>query len=278
MALLEDVKKSLQSGFQLPQFGQSEQVRQLQRAATGRLAAETGPTTVSLAEQVAASAAEQQRQEDVLAGKVQAEQLTMQEKAQQEQFRQQNVELDEKALNARLDLQNKTSNLLQDYSQRSGEIEMRQESAKTQYLTTLMRLSNDDYLDRLETEAAASRLQDQSAFEWELAQSIFDEEVSLLKSDLAFRSALAADDRIFKEYLNEMELSTALELSSLEILSSETLSKYEAYGQGASAAVRVGGEIIGQALSDESEPGGGGTKTGFGGPSTRPGSRMTYGG
>lgn len=277
MALLEDVKKSLQSGFQLPQFGQSEQIRQLQRATSGRLAGETGPAAVSLAEQVAASAAEQQRQEDVLAGKIQAEQLTMQEKAQQEQFRQQNIELDEKALNARLDLQNKTSNLLQDYSQRSGEIEMRQESAKTQYLATLMRLSNDDYLDKLETEAAASRLQEQAAFEWELSQSIFDEEINLLKSDLAFRSAMAGDDRAFKEYLAEMELSTALELSSLEILSSETLSKYEAYGQGVSAAIRGGVEAYGS-LPSESEPGGGGTKTGFGGTSTRPGSRMTYGG
>lgn len=276
MALLDEVRKSLQSGFELPQFGQSEQIRKLQQAATGVRTTEAGPGKVAFAEQIAATAAEQQRQEDVLAGKVQAEQLTMQERAQQEQFRQQNIELDEKFLNARIDLQNKTSNLLQDYSQRTGEIEMRQESAKTQYLTTLMRLSNDDYLDKLETEAASSRLQEQSAFEWELAQSVFNEEIGLLQSDLAFRSALAADDRTFKEYLNEMELSTALELSSLEILSSETLSKYKAYGQGASGIIRGGLQAY-SSLSEESD-GGSQTKEGFGEATTRPGSRMTYGG
>jgi hypothetical protein len=277
MALLDDVKKSLQSGFKLPQFGQSEQLREMQRATSGKLAAETGPGAASLAEQVAATAAEQQRQEDVLQGKIQAEQLSMQERQQQEEARQKSKQLDEQVLNAKQDMQNKVSNILQEYTQRSGEIDMREESAKTQFALTMMRLSNDDYLDQLEVEGARSRLQEEASFQWELTQSIFEEEIDILKNDLSFRSAMAGDDRAFKEYLAEMELSTALELSSLEILSSETLSKYEAYGEGVSAAIRGGIEAY-SGLSSESEPSGGGTKTGFGGTSTRPGSRMTYGG
>lgn len=245
MALIDDIKKSLQSGFQLPQFGQSEQVRQLQRAASGKLARETGAGPVFLAEQVAATAAEQQRQEDVLAGKVQAEQLTMQEKAQQEQFRQQNIELDEKLLNARLDMQNKVSNLLQEYSQRTGELDLRQESAKTQYLTAMMRLSNDDYLERLETEAAASRLQEQSAFEWELSQSIFDEEISLLKNDLAFRSAMAADARTFKEYLAEIDITQAIELAVSDAKARESAAQWQAAGQAVSGLARAGVAMAG---------------------------------
>lgn len=245
MALIDDIKKSLQSGFQLPQFGQSEQVRQLQRAASGKLAKETGPGPVFLAEQVAATAAEQQRQEDVMAGKVQAEQLTMQEKAQQEQFRQQNIELDDKLLNAKLDMQNKASSLLQEYTQRTGELEMRQESAKTQYMTALMRLSNDDYLERLETEAAVSRLQEQSAFEWELAQSVFNEEISLLKNDLGFRSAMAADARTFKEYLAEIDINQAIELAVSDAKAKESAAQWQAAGQAISSVIRGGTTLAG---------------------------------
>jgi hypothetical protein len=243
MALMDDVKKSLQSGFQLPQFGQSQQLERLQRASTGRLVKDTGPQMVSLAEQVAASAAEQQRKEDVLAGQVAAEELTMQEKAQQEQFRQQNKELDERVLNARQDMQNKVDNILQEYTQRSGEIAMREDSAKTQYALAMMRLSNDDYLDNLETQAASSRLQDAAAFEWELTQSIFRDEINLLKNDLSFRSAIAADERTFKEYLAEMSAEQALILAEQELETASTVAAYEAAGEMVTGAARAGAEI-----------------------------------
>jgi len=280
MALLDDVKKSLQSGFQLPQFGQSERLREMQRATSGKLAGETGPAAASLAEQVAATAAEQQRQEDVLQGKIQAEQLSMQERQQQEETRQKSRQLDEQMLNAKQDMQNKVSNILQDYTQRGGELDLREESARTQYAIAMMRLSNDDYLDQLEVEASRSRLQEEASFSWELTQSVFEDELSILKNDLSFRSAINADERTFKEYIAEMQLETALELSDIELASFETLSKYEAYGEGASALIRAGGQLAAQSLGEEEEEtggGGGGTKTGFG-TSTRPGNRMTFGG
>lgn len=240
MALLDDVKKSLQSGFQLPQFGESARIKELQQAATGRLVRETGPQTVSLAEQVAASAAKQQQQEDVLAGKVQAEELSQAEEAQWEDFRQKNKQIDEQILNSRQNMQNKVDNILQEYSQRTGELVFKQESAKTQYALALMRLSNEDYLDKLETEAAASRLHEAASFEWEMTRSIFKDELDLLRNDLEFRSALASDERTFKEYLAEMDADTAIQLAAAEMEAESTLQKYEAWGNLASGATRAG--------------------------------------
>lgn len=251
MALMDDVKKSLQSGFQLPQFGQSQQLERLQRASTGRLVKDTGPQMVSLAEQVAASAAEQQRKEDVLAGQVQAEQLSQEEEAQWEEFRQKNKQIDEQILNARQDMQNKVDNILQEYSQRTGELVMKQESAKTQYALTLMRLSNDDYLDKLETEAAASRLHESTSFEWELTRSIFEDELDLLRNDLSFRASIAADERAFKEYLTEMSEETAIQLAMEELEAEQTLQQYEALGQLASGAARTG-KLAYDGLSEDS--------------------------
>lgn len=249
MALMDDIKKSLQSGFKLPQFGQSQRLEELQRASTGRLARETGPKTTYLAEQVAATAAEQQRKEDVLAGQVAAEELTMAEKEQQERFRQQNKLIDERVLNARQDMQNKVSNILQEYAERTGEIQMREDSAKTQFALGMMRMSNDDYLDRLETEGAAARLNETAAFEWELTQSIFKDELDLLRNDLAFQAAMNADEREFKEYMAEMDLMTALELAQDEAAALQTLAKYEAIGDITTGVVRAG-KGIAENMSD----------------------------
>lgn len=280
MALMDDIKKSLQSGFQLPQFGQSERIREMQRATSGKLAGETGPSATSLAEQVAASAAEQQRQEDMLQGKLQAEQLTMEQQQQEEEARQKSVQLDEQLINARQDMQNKAQNILQDYTQRAGEIDMREDSARTQYALALMRLSNDDYLDQLEIEGARSRLQDEANFEWTLTQSIFTAEIDLLKNDLEFRSAIAAEDRAFKEYMAEWTLEQAMELALTDIDAAQRMAQLEAYGQLTTGTVRAGALGVESYLSDETttEAGGGGTQTGLGESSTRPGSRMTYGG
>lgn len=253
MALMDDIKKSLQSGFKLPQFGQSQRLEELQRASTGRLARDTGPKTTYLAEQVAATAAEQQRKEDVLAGQVAAEELTMAEKEQQEQFRQQNKLLDERVLNARQDMQNKVSNILQEYSQRTGEIQMREDSAKTQFALGMMRLSNDDYLDRLETEGAAARLNDSAAFEWELTQSIFKDELDLLRNDLAFQASMNADERAFKEYLAEMDWETAIQLAEAELESEQTLQRYEAIGDVVSGVTRVGTRMATSSLDGTTE-------------------------
>jgi len=239
MALMDDIKKSLTSGFQLPQFGQSEQLRRMQRATSGKIAADEGPEAVSLAEQVAATAAKQQQEEDVLAGKVQAEQLAMEEKAQQEAARQKGAELDEKRLNMQQDLQNKVSNILQEYSQRVGEIDMREDSAKTQYVTTLMRLSNEDYIDQLEVEGARSRLQDQASFEWELTQSIFEDELDLLKNDLEFRSSIAAENREWKEYMAEWTLDQAMELALTDLDAAERLANVQAAGEAISGIARA---------------------------------------
>lgn len=256
MALLDDVKKSLQSGFKLPQFGQSEQLREMQRATSGKLAAETGPSAASLAEQVAATAAEQQRQEDVLQGKIQAEQLSMQERAQQEEARQKSKQLDEQVLNAKQDMQNKVSNILQEYTQRSGEIDMREESAKTQFALTMMRLSNDDYLDQLEVEGARSRLQEEASFQWELTQSIFEEEIDILKNDLSFRSAMAADDRAFKEYMAEWDIDNALQLALSDLQTQEKLAQYQALGEGVTAVTRGASKLAGSSTSlAEAQPG-----------------------
>jgi hypothetical protein len=249
MALMDDIKKSLTSGFQLPQFGQSEQLRRMQRASSGKIARDEGPEAISLAEQVAATAAEQQQQEDILFGKIQAEQLSMEEKAQQEAARQQGRELDEKRLNMQQDLQNKISNILQEYSQRVGEIDMREDSAKTQYVTTLMRLSNEDYIDQLEVEGAQSRLQDQASFEWELAQSVFDSELELLKNDLEFRSSIAAENREWKEYMAEWTLDQAMELALTDLDAAERLAQIEATAEMVSATARGVAKVAGSSAS-----------------------------
>jgi len=250
MALLDQVKKSLTSGFQLPQFGQSESLKQLQAATAGRevVGGEGGPQQGSMAEMVAAAAAQQQQKEDVLQGQVAAAGLEQQAKEQEQQFRQKEAMLDEQALNSRQQMLNKTQEILQDFSQRREELDFREDSARVQYAMTSMRMSNDDYLDRLEAEAARSRLDDQTAFEWELTQSIFRDEFEIFKNDLSFRSAMNADERSFKEYIAEIDINQAIQLAAMQTEAAETSAQYQAYGNIASGVVKAGTVAVGSYL------------------------------
>lgn len=255
MALLDQVKKSLTSGFQLPQFGQSARIKELQAATAGRtiVGGEGGPAQRSMAETVAAAAAQQQQKEDVLQGEVAAAGLEQQAKEQEQQFQQRTAMLDEQALNSRQQMLNKTQEILQDFSQRRGELDFKENSSRVQYALASLRMSNDDYLDRLEAEAARSRLDDQTAFEWELTQSIFADEMELFKNDLAFKHSMNADERAFRDYLAEIDIDQAIQLSGMDIQAAETAAQYKAGGEFLSAGVQA----VGQAAKEgyfKSEP------------------------
>lgn len=248
MALLDQVKKSLTSGFQLPQFGQSESIKQLQRASAGRevVGGEGGPQQGSLAETVAAAAAQQQQQEDILQGQVAAAGLEQQEKEQEQQFQQKTAQLDEQVLNVRQQMQNKTQEILQDFVQRRDELDFKANSARVQYALASMRLSNDDYLDKLEAEGARSRLEDQNAFEWELTQTIMADEMEMFKNDLSFKAAMNAEDREFKEYIAEFNIDQAIKLAVAEAEAAETQAQYQAYGQILQGTLQAGSMVAGR--------------------------------
>lgn len=256
MALLDQVKKSLTSGFQLPQFGQSESIKQLQRASAGRevVGGEGGPQQGSLAETIAAAAAKQQQQEDVLQGQVAAAGLEQQAQQQEQEFQQRTAQLDEDALNVRQQMQNKAQEILQDFSQRRDELEFRENSARVQFALASMRLSNDDYLDRLEAEAQRSRLNDATEFEWQLTQSIMKDEMEMFENDISFKTAMNADDRAFKEYMAEFNIDQALQLASIEAEAAETQAKYQAYGQILQGTLQAGTMIAGSMKSSPTGP------------------------
>jgi len=246
MALLDQVKKSLTSGFQVPQFGQSQSLKQLQAGTAGRqiIGGEGGPRQGSVAEIVAAAGARQQQKEDIAQGQLAAAQLEQQEAKQQQQFEQRKAALNEEELNIRQQMQNKTQEILMDFSQRKGELDFKENSSRVQFAMAAMRMSNDDYLDQLEVEGARSRLNDQAAFEWELTQSIMADEMELFKNDLSFKAAMNADDRGFKEYLFEMDMNTAIELAALGAETAEVISQYEAAGQIISGAASATGTYL----------------------------------
>lgn len=246
MALLDQVKKSLTSGFQVPQFGQSQSLKQLQAGTAGRqvIGGEGGPRQGSVAEIVAAAGARQQQKEDIAQGELAAAQLEQQEAKQEQQFEQRKAVLNEEELNVRQQMQNKTQEILMDFSQRRGELDFKENSSRVQFAMAAMRMSNDDYLDQLEVEGAQSRLNDQAAFDWELTQTIMADEMEIFKNDLSFKAAMNADDREFKEYLFEMDMNTAIELAALGAETAEVVSQYEAAGQIISGAASATGTYL----------------------------------
>jgi 2-hydroxychromene-2-carboxylate isomerase len=75
-----------------------------------------------------------------------------------------------------------------------------------------MRLSNKKYIDQLEIEGRKRRLDNAVQFKEALTETLFKEELDLLKSDIAFKRKLAGDEREFAALLESIDLDTALKL------------------------------------------------------------------
>ena len=202
----------------LPAPTQTSQIQQLLTTkATGRATGPTAaPKATNIQEQMAINQARLQQQELQQAGREAGSALGLQAAEADQQYQQSRAELDEKQISSQEQYQRQAEAVFRDLSRGTREIDFQRDSAKAEQLGFQLRLSNDQYVNRLKMEGARSRLNSDIAFKEALTVSIFAEEEALYRSNLSFKSMIDANDRSFNERLSEMSIELALELASAE--------------------------------------------------------------
>jgi hypothetical protein len=136
----------------------------------------------------------------------------MQRAEQEQQFKFNLEEMDERQVNASQELMNRSLSILQDFEQGRAKLELGKDKARMEQALFGMRLSNKKYVDQLEIEGRKRRLDNAVQFKEALTETLFKEELDLLKSDISFKRKLAGDEREFAALLESIDLDTALRL------------------------------------------------------------------
>jgi hypothetical protein len=102
-----------------------------------------------------------------------------------------------------------------------------------------MRLQNDKYIYKLRAEAKRAGLLNKARFQEACMETAFQEQQSLLKNDLEFRSLLKADDRAFQKKLAEMGEDMAWSILLSEMSAANTQTRYQAMGNMAQTGIQA---------------------------------------
>lgn len=211
-SLLDTLRKNLAQAGAAPAPAGEEtgQVQALVSAKAGQVGGRPAPRGRSITE----AAVRQQTQEQLTAAQDQATAQSIattqafQEQAQKQRGAEAEIEGRKEA--GRLESRIKTENVLKDLEMNRGRMNAREQQAKTEMLTALMRLGDKDYIERLQSEGARTRLDNQEQFNQALAESIMRENLDIFNKGLVDRQAREASDREYQKELARMNASDIL--------------------------------------------------------------------
>lgn len=200
-------------------------------AKAGRLDTAPGVSGESLYETQAASDAARQGAavaQQASAG-VQAQQLQQQGQAQQTKQAEQSLALQGKRINQQFDTQKRA---LQEQA-RQGQISLATDdaAAKAEALGFSARLSNDQYINRLEQEGARRRLDDAAQFKTELYKSVLGDNLAVLESKLGQSEIMQASGAQFQRDLAKLSMEDFLKMSKYKTASAGASSVATGVGQ-----------------------------------------------
>lgn len=212
------------------------QVQALVSAKSGLVGAKPQYRTKSLAE----SAAQQQTQ---LALSEQAEQAGIQAAATQQAFagqeqRQTQAEQEVKSQQetSRIQTRLKTENILKELERGRKELSQQQKELQMEQAGALLRFQSKQYTDQLRLEGEKARLQDATKFNEELARTLLEDNIALLKTTYEDQAARDLSDRDFEKMLTEMGAYEALQMAQANAAQAEK----QAQIQGAATVAKEG--------------------------------------
>lgn len=210
---LDDLRKAGPSTGLGGQPSQTQQALNVFGAQTGKQAPPSGPKASNVAERTAAAAGQAGLGQVAQQASVQQQEFAQQQRATDQQEQSALAELDEQALAVQNGYLNRAQALMNEYSQGVRSLDVRKEGARLEQLGQTLRLSDAKYVHRLQTEGRKSRLQNDAKFREALQRSVFEDELSVLESDLSFRSILRADARTFEKEMARLDLNAAIALA-----------------------------------------------------------------
>lgn len=220
-SLLDAINKNLKPSTpaqQAPQLGETEQVRRLVRAKSGKaVGPSSGPAQSSLGERVVAGQTRLGQQQLASQAKLIGEQQGQQaaDIAQREQ--QQATQFEQQREQQKADYSRQADSILNQYTQGNKQLSTQKDLANIEQAGAALRLSNQQYIDRLQTEGQRARLDNDVNFKTQMAQNVFSDAEDLLSNQLAFKAIMDADDREFRNQIAQIDAATALDMARSEI-------------------------------------------------------------
>lgn len=235
----------------------TEQIRNILQAQQGKVqAAPTGqPQRTARAEQIAQMQIGQQAQQLEQAGAQQREQQQLQAREQKQRIEQNKVELEEKRLDQRIQFNQRSEDILRDLKQKERELDFKRDGAKVEQLGFNIRLNNEQYINKLQTEARRARIYDDFQFREELQRAIFAEERDLFNNDLQFRRMIDANEREFKQQLENIDIEQAIQIANIEAQQANQEMIWSGVGDLVSGAAKAYAAYEGEGEEDDSPTG-----------------------
>ena len=217
MALLDNIKNQLQSPQGQPgagEGGQTQSVRDLLRAKTGKVSTpESGPRQSALQEAVAEQQTKAGQQQLGLRGRLQAEQLGQQQADIAQRTQQEGAQFQEQMKAAQADFDRRSNSMLDQFEAGQKSLKSQQDVADLEQLGFDIRMQNDQYVNQLQDIGKRNRLDNQLEFKKQLAQNVFKDQQDLLTNQLAFDRIVSADDREFTQELANMDINYAMQVA-----------------------------------------------------------------
>lgn len=237
--LLDTLRANTMSAVQpQDQTDETQKLADLLRAKSGRAVAAPEIGMSNLGEQSAVDQTNTQLKNEVAPqAAIQSAGQELQGASQEQQIGQTKAEIGQgRAFNT---LQNKlqTTALLNQFKQNQGTLKLQEDQAGVQQFAQGLRLQNANYIDQLQMEGDKSRLMDQNAFNQEVAQTTFGDNLDVLKQQLGDRSVLDASDRDFRVAISNMTMDEARQIFQNERKAAQARAPYQAIGSMAQTGV-----------------------------------------
>ena len=244
--LLETLKKNLGGvgASTAPIADETGQVQQLLAAKKGIVgpASALGPRGLAVAETAARGQTQQQLQQVGQEAGLQATAIGQAAASQEQEQSQQEQRLEGQRAESNLRNKVETETVLRNLEQSKATLTEDQRQAGVEQVGAMLRFQNDDYIRNLQREGDRARLKDKVAFDEQLTESIFADNIAGKKLFYANQSLLDANDAAFNKELAKIDITTALQMAK----ENAAFGQKQAQVQGVAEIAKTGVSVYGQ--------------------------------
>lgn len=233
MSLLDKIKQQMQAPVQQPaNLGdQTGTVRKLLQAKTGKaMQPATGPRQSSIKEKLAEQQTQLASKDLQQKGQIQAAQIGEREADIEQRALQQEQNYQQNMRKIQDDFKRNSNSILNQFESGMKRLDNSRDIADLEQLAFASRLSNDKYIDKLQSEGQRMRLDDATEFKKQLTRSIIKDNQALMRNTVAFNTVMDANDREFQRAMAEMDIDYAIQIGDDEIRQAATQQKFEGLG------------------------------------------------
>jgi hypothetical protein len=247
--LLETLKKNLGGvgASTAPIADETGQVQQLLAAKKGIVgpAAAMGPRGLNVAETAARGQTQQQLQQVGQQAGMQATAIEQAAAGQEQEQRQQEQRLEGQRAESNLRNRVETENVLRNLEQNKASLSEDQRKAGIEQVGAMLRFQNEDYIRNLQREGDRARLKDKLAFDEQLTESIFADNIAGKKLFYANQELFDASERDFSKQVAQIDINTAIQMAK----ENASFAQKQAQVQGVAEIAKTGVGIYGQQQS-----------------------------